>query len=58
MTNQYFAKVVNMKPVSVVKATDEAHAETLRKENYEPCSRAFYEAALRNGTQRPSASAE
>ncbi|MEO1165620.1 MAG: hypothetical protein AAFV98_17675 [Chloroflexota bacterium] len=55
MAHQYFAKVVNMQPVDVAKANDNAQAEALRKQNYEPCSRALYESVLRNKKNIPSA---
>ena len=48
MSAKYFAKVVNMQQVTVAVATTEQEAETLRQQQYEPCSRAFYESVLRN----------
>lgn len=48
MTIQYFAKVVNMKPVSVAVARTEEEAQALLQQQYAPCSRAFYESVLRS----------
>lgn len=48
MSAKYFAKVVEMQPVSVAVATTEQEVENLRQQQYEPCSRAFYESVLRN----------
>jgi hypothetical protein len=50
MSAKYFAKVVNMQQVTVAMATTEQEAETLRQQQYEPCSRAFYESVLRSQT--------
>ena len=48
MSAKYFAKVVEMQPVSVAIATTQQEAENLRQQQYEPCSRTFYESVLRN----------
>jgi hypothetical protein len=55
MSTQYFAKVVDMQHVTVATATTEQEAETLRQQQFEPCSRAFYDSVIRNQnkTEKP-----
>lgn len=48
MVIQYYAKVTNMQNVEVAIAHNDAQVKLLRNRRYEPCSRAFYESALRN----------
>ncbi len=48
MTVQYFAKVSNMQEVEVAIANNDAEAKALREQQFEPCSRTFYESTLRN----------
>jgi hypothetical protein len=54
MTVQYFAKVVDMQHVSVAIANNEAEAKALRQQQFEPCSRAFYDSVIRSQNGTPS----
>jgi hypothetical protein len=51
MAVQYFAKVVKMQSVEVAIAHTAEEAKALRDQNYEPCSRAFYEQVLRDSSK-------
>ena len=51
MAVQYFAKVVKMQSVEVAVAHTAEQAQTLRDQNFEPCSRAFYESVLRDSNK-------
>jgi hypothetical protein len=47
MAVQYFTKMVNAQPVEIAVAHTPEQAKALRDQNFEPCSRAFYESVLR-----------
>jgi hypothetical protein len=51
MAVQYFTKTVNAQPVEVAVAHTAEQAKALRDQNFEPCSRAFYESFLRESNK-------
>jgi hypothetical protein len=51
MAIQYFTKMVNMQPVEIAVAHTPEQAKSLRDQNFEPCSRAFYDSVLRESNK-------
>jgi hypothetical protein len=51
MAVQYFTKMVNAQPVEIAVAHTPEQAKALRDQNFEPCSRAFYESVLRESNK-------
>jgi hypothetical protein len=55
MSIQYFAKVVNNQAQAVAVAHSTEEAQALREQAFSPCSRAFYDAVLRDSKKVASA---
>lgn len=54
MSVKYFAKVIDMQHVEVAIAHNQKQESALRQQEYERCSRAFYDSALRDAKRQPA----